>query len=84
MVLVSGNRTYRNDRTPGVEVIQIRTAREMRDRLHLEESSIIKSAAVADFHLASAAGRKTAARLSLELDPTLDILAELAARMGDR
>ena len=57
------------------------TAREMRDAVmaRLEASDIvIKSAAVADFHLAQGPEqkvKKTAARLSLELDPTPDILA---------
>lgn len=74
----------------GVSVIAVRTAREMRDRVfeHLEEASIIvKCAAVSDFHAARVPRhkvKKTAARLSLELDPTPDILAELGRRKGDR
>jgi phosphopantothenoylcysteine decarboxylase/phosphopantothenate--cysteine ligase len=42
---------------------------------------------VADFHLAKVPPqkiKKTAARLSLELDPTPDILAELGRKKGDR
>ncbi|MBV8732573.1 MAG: bifunctional phosphopantothenoylcysteine decarboxylase/phosphopantothenate--cysteine ligase CoaBC [Acidobacteriia bacterium] len=74
----------------GAEVIPVRTAREMRDRVfeHLGPATIIiKSAAVADFHLAKVSEqkiKKTAARISLELDPTPDILAELGHKKGDR
>jgi phosphopantothenoylcysteine decarboxylase/phosphopantothenate--cysteine ligase len=42
---------------------------------------------VADYHVASVPSRKikkTAARMSLELDPTPDILAELGQKKGDR
>ena len=48
---------------------------------------IIKAAAVADFHLAQVPPhkvKKTAARISLELDPTPDILSELGRKKGDR
>jgi phosphopantothenoylcysteine decarboxylase/phosphopantothenate--cysteine ligase len=48
---------------------------------------IVKAAAVADYHLAHVPAqkmKKTAARLSLELDPTADILAELGRKKGDR
>ena len=74
----------------GVDLIHVRTAREMRDQVfeHLAPATIvIKSAAVADFHVAKVAERKikkTAARISLELDPTPDILAELGRKKGDR
>jgi phosphopantothenoylcysteine decarboxylase/phosphopantothenate--cysteine ligase len=74
----------------GVEVISVRTAQEMRDKVfeNLTDAGIvIKSAAVADFHLSKVPGqkvKKTAARVSLELDPTPDILAELGRKKGDR
>jgi phosphopantothenoylcysteine decarboxylase/phosphopantothenate--cysteine ligase len=74
----------------GVEVIQVRTAQEMRDKVlaNLGPAGIvIKSAAVADFHLSRVHEqkiKKTAARVSLELDPTPDILAELGRNKGDR
>src|SRR5215469_4922675 len=74
----------------GVEVIPVRTAREMRDKVfeNLPEAGmIVKSAAVADFHLSRVPDqklKKTAARISLELDPTPDILAELGVKKGDR
>ena len=47
---------------------------------------VIKAAAVADFHLSKVPDqkvKKTAARISLELDPTPDILAELGRKKGD-
>ena len=74
----------------GVEIIQVRTANQMRDRVmeNLPQAGIvIKAAAVADFHLSKVPDqkvKKTAARLSLELDPTPDILAELGRKKGDR
>jgi phosphopantothenoylcysteine decarboxylase/phosphopantothenate--cysteine ligase len=73
----------------GVEVVAVRTAAEMRDRVmeHLPAAGIvIKAAAVADFHLSKVPDqkvKKTAARVSLELDPTPDILAELGRKKGD-
>jgi phosphopantothenoylcysteine decarboxylase/phosphopantothenate--cysteine ligase len=74
----------------GVEVVQVHTAVEMHDQVmkHLAPATIvIKAAAVADFHLSKVPDqkvKKTAARISLELDPTPDILAELGRKKGDR
>ncbi|MBV9771083.1 MAG: bifunctional phosphopantothenoylcysteine decarboxylase/phosphopantothenate--cysteine ligase CoaBC, partial [Bryobacterales bacterium] len=74
----------------GVRVVHVRTALEMHDAVmeHLSEAGIIvKAAAVADYHLQQVPRhkvKKTPARLSLELDPTLDILAELGHHKGDR
>jgi phosphopantothenoylcysteine decarboxylase/phosphopantothenate--cysteine ligase len=74
----------------GVRMVQVRTALEMHDAViaHLSEASIIvKAAAVADYHLAQVPPhkiKKTAMRISLDLDPTLDILAELGRKKGDR
>jgi phosphopantothenoylcysteine decarboxylase / phosphopantothenate---cysteine ligase len=74
----------------GVTVIPVRTAQEMRDKVfaHLDRATIvIKAAAVADYHLSRVPQqkmKKTAARFSLELDPTPDILAELGRKKGDR
>jgi phosphopantothenoylcysteine decarboxylase/phosphopantothenate--cysteine ligase len=74
----------------GLEVISVRTAAEMRQKVfeNLEAASIVvKAAAVADFHLSKVPDqkvKKTAARMSLELDPTPDILAELGRKKGDR
>ncbi|GIU77466.1 MAG: peptidase ClpP [Bryobacteraceae bacterium] len=70
-----------------VELVRVETAREMRDAVmaHLPESTIlIKSAAVADYHVAHVPAqkmKKTATRMSLELDPTPDILAEAGAEI---
>jgi phosphopantothenoylcysteine decarboxylase/phosphopantothenate--cysteine ligase len=74
----------------GVEVIPVRTAAEMRQKVmdNLAPAGIVvKAAAVADFHLSKVPEqkvKKTAARMSLELDPTPDILAELGRMKGDR
>jgi phosphopantothenoylcysteine decarboxylase / phosphopantothenate---cysteine ligase len=73
-----------------VRLVSVRTAQEMRTQVfaHLENSTIIiKSAAVADYYLAEVSKqklKKTAARLSLQLDPTPDILAEVGQQKGDR
>ena len=67
----------------GVNVVPVHTANEMREAVmaHLQEATIIiKAAAVADYHVADVPTqkvKKTAMRLSLELDPTPDILAEV-------
>jgi phosphopantothenoylcysteine decarboxylase/phosphopantothenate--cysteine ligase len=73
-----------------VEVVHVQTAAQMHDAVieHLPESTVIvKAAAVADYHRADAPQykvKKTAARMSLELDPTVDILSELGRKKGDR
>ena len=72
----------------GAEVIHVRTALEMRQAVmdRLEHAGIvIMAAAVADYYRAAAPNykvKKTAARLSLELDPTPDILAEAGRKKG--
>jgi phosphopantothenoylcysteine decarboxylase/phosphopantothenate--cysteine ligase len=72
------------------DVIRVQTAAQMFDAVmsHLEQSTIIiKAAAVADYHRSDAPQykvKKTAARMSIELDPTVDILAELGRKKGDR
>ncbi len=74
----------------GVELIRVRTAVEMRDAVmsHLEPATIvIKSAAVADYHVREVPTqktKKTAARWTIDLDPTPDILAEVGRNKGDR
>ena len=75
---------------PHVEAVHVRSAQEMRkavmDRLD-HATIIIKSAAVADYYVSQVPKqklKKTAARLSLELDPTPDILAEIGQVKGDR
>lgn len=88
VILVSG--PVHLDPPQGAELIRVHTAVEMRGAVmeHLNESTvIIKAAAVADYHRVNAPNhkvKKTAARMSLELDPTPDILAELGRVKGDR
>jgi phosphopantothenoylcysteine decarboxylase/phosphopantothenate--cysteine ligase len=88
VVLISGPVNLAPPR--GVETVPVRTAIEMRDKVFerlAPATIVVKAAAVADFHVANAPGqkiKKTAARISLELDPTPDILAELGRKKGDR
>jgi len=74
----------------GVELIPVRTTGEMR-RAVLDRaencSVVVKAAAVADFAPVARQGKKIkrgASRLSLELEPTPDILAELGGQKGHR
>ena len=74
----------------GVELIRVQTARQMHaavlERLPAA-TIIVKAAAVADYHIADVPEqkrKKTAARLTLDLDPTPDILADVGQRKGDR
>jgi len=75
---------------PGVDVVRVRTAVEMRDAVmaNLDTATIvIKSAAVADYHVREVPKqktKKTAARWTIDLDPTPDILAEVGRNKGDR
>jgi phosphopantothenoylcysteine decarboxylase/phosphopantothenate--cysteine ligase len=88
VILISGPVSLPPPR--GAEVIAVRTAAEMRDKVfaNLEPAGIVvKAAAVADFRLSVVPDqkvKKTAARLSLELDPTPDILSELGRNKGGR
>jgi len=75
---------------PGAEMVRVRTAAEMRAAVlaHLAEATVvIKAAAVADYRVASPAARKikkTGAPMTLELEPTADILAEIGRIKGGR
>ena len=75
---------------PNAGVVHVRTAQEMRDAVfaNLDPATVvIKCAAVADFRPSAESKqkiKKTSARVSLELDPTPDILAELGSKRGDR
>lgn len=88
VVLVSGPVAL--DAPKDVELVRVETATQMRAAVleHLEAATvIIKAAAVADYHLAQVPKqkmKKTAARLTLDLDPTPDILAEVGQKKGDR
>ncbi len=71
------------------EVVQVQTAREMRDAVlaHLEQATIvIKAAAVADFTVRNTANQKIkrVGPITLELEPTPDILKEISTRKGSR
>ena len=68
---------------PAAELTRIETAEEMRAavlKLLPESTIVIKTAAVADFRPKAAAGQKIKRKgpMTLELEPTADILAELA------
>jgi phosphopantothenoylcysteine decarboxylase/phosphopantothenate--cysteine ligase len=88
VILVSGPVSL--DAPPGVAVVPVRTAAEMRsavfDRL-AEATIVVKAAAVADYYVPEPAAhkiKKTGAAVSLALAPTPDILAELGQKKGDR
>jgi phosphopantothenoylcysteine decarboxylase/phosphopantothenate--cysteine ligase len=75
---------------PGVKVVRVETAREMRDATiaALPTDVFIGAAAVADWRVADAAVQKIkkggGGPPTLELVENPDILAEVAARRGDR
>lgn len=81
MLLVSGPAAIM---PPGAaELTRVETAEEMRVavlKLLPESTVVIKTAAVADYRPKSSAGQKIKRRgpMTLELEPTADILAELA------
>jgi phosphopantothenoylcysteine decarboxylase/phosphopantothenate--cysteine ligase len=88
VILVSGPVAL--DPPARADVIQVRTAAEMRDAVfaHIEPATIaILCAAVADFRPVAEAGqkiKKSSAPHALELEPTPDILAELGRTRGHR
>ena len=71
------------------ETVQVRTAAEMREAVnaHFERATVvIKAAAVADFTVRRAADEKIKRKghMTLELEPTVDILAEIGSKKGSR
>lgn len=88
VVLISG--PTRLAAPHGVKVVNVATAVEMRNAVmeNLAPATvIIKAAAVADYHLTRVPTqkvKKTPARLTLDLDPTPDILAEVGRNKGGR
>ena len=74
----------------GVEYVPVISAAEMRDAVlaRLPEASVVvKAAAVADYRPARVAAQKIrskAKEISLVLEPTADILAEIAPHKGNR
>jgi len=87
VVLVSGPTALK---PPGAaEVIAVETAEEMRDAVLSrlgDVTVIIKTAAVADYTPRQRSQQKIKRKgaLSLELEPTSDILAEVASKRGSR
>src|SRR4029077_5532655 len=86
VILVSGPTALKPPAS--AEVIQVQTAQQMRDAVlaHFDRASIvIKAAAVADFTVRSADEKiKRKGPMTLELEPTTDILAEIGAKKGNR
>ena len=88
VILVSGPVAL--EAPTGAEIARVESAEEMRRAVlsrGAEATLIIKAAAVADFRLAQPATEKMKRKgaMSLELEPTADILAELgAARKGSQ
>jgi phosphopantothenoylcysteine decarboxylase/phosphopantothenate--cysteine ligase len=71
------------------EVTRVETAAQMRDevlKLLPQATIVIKTAAVSDYRPKTAAGQKLkrTGPMSLELEPTEDILAELAAKKSNQ
>ncbi len=72
-----------------IEVVQVQTAAQMREAAlnNLQRATIvIKAAAVADFTVRRPADEKIKRKgpMTLELEPTADILAEIGAQKGGR
>ena len=85
VVLVSGPVTLKPP--SAAEVVQVQTARQMRDAVmeRLECATVvIKAAAVSDFSASQVAEQKIKRNgaLHLQLEPTPDILKEIAGRRG--
>jgi phosphopantothenoylcysteine decarboxylase/phosphopantothenate--cysteine ligase len=86
VILISGPTALKPPSS--AEVIQVQTAQQMRDAVmtHFDRATIvIKAAAVADFTVRAADEKiKRKGPMTLELEPTTDILAELGAKKGSR
>ncbi|HLY99397.1 MAG TPA: bifunctional phosphopantothenoylcysteine decarboxylase/phosphopantothenate--cysteine ligase CoaBC [Candidatus Angelobacter sp.] len=87
VILVSGPTALKPPTS--AEVVQIQTASEMRDAVmaHFDRATVvIKAAAVADFTVRNAEDKKIKRKgaITLELEPTQDILAEIGKRKGQR
>jgi|ERR1700730_9349322 phosphopantothenoylcysteine decarboxylase / phosphopantothenate---cysteine ligase len=88
VILVSGPTAL--EAPAGVRIINVRTAAQMRNTVveHFRDCSIgIFAAAVADYRPAEKEAKKikkTAESLTLHLEPTPDILQEVAGAKGDR
>src|SRR5690349_984114 len=86
VVLISGPTALKPP--SAAEAIQVQTAQQMRDAViaHFDRATIvIKAAAVADFTVRAADEKiKRKGPITLELEPTTDILAEVGAKKGSR
>ncbi|HEY6273829.1 MAG TPA: bifunctional phosphopantothenoylcysteine decarboxylase/phosphopantothenate--cysteine ligase CoaBC [Terriglobales bacterium] len=87
VILISGPTALKPP--SAVEFVPVETAQQMRDSVmrHLDRATIvIKAAAVADFAVRHAADEKIKRKgpMTLELDPTPDILAEVGRKKGTR
>jgi phosphopantothenoylcysteine decarboxylase/phosphopantothenate--cysteine ligase len=87
VVLISGPTALKPPSS--AEVIQVQTAQQMRDAVMADfdrATIVIKAAAVADFTVRTTADEKIKRKgpMTLELEPTTDILAELGAKKGSR
>ncbi len=86
VILISGPTALKSPSS--AEVVQVQTAQQMRDAVmaHFDRASVvIKAAAVADFTLRAADEKiKRKGPMTLELEPTIDILAELGVKKGNR
>jgi phosphopantothenoylcysteine decarboxylase / phosphopantothenate---cysteine ligase len=90
VILISGPVSIAPPAGLSLFLIPVRTAQEMHDAVfaHLDQATVIvKCAAVADYRPVRQSPqkiKKTAAPVSLELERTPDILAELGQKRGDR
>ena len=86
VILISGPTALKSPSS--AEVIQVQTAQQMRDAVlaHFDSATIvIKAAAVADFTVRGADEKiKRKGPMTLELEPTIDILAELGVKKSNR
>jgi phosphopantothenoylcysteine decarboxylase / phosphopantothenate---cysteine ligase len=86
VILISGPTALKPPSS--AEAIQVQTAQQMRDVVmaHFDRATIvIKAAAVADFTVRAADEKiKRKGPMTLELEPTTDILAELGAKKESR
>jgi phosphopantothenoylcysteine decarboxylase / phosphopantothenate---cysteine ligase len=87
VLLVTGPSSL--DPPPGAEVTRIESTEEMRDavlRLLPQAGIVIKTAAVADYRPKSAAGQKLKRKgpITMDLEPTPDILKEISARKSSQ
>ncbi len=85
VILISGPTAI--EPPAGAEVVAVQTATEMRDAVMRElerATTVIMAAAVADFMVRDASDQKIkrTGAMTLELEPTADILKEIAARKG--